>query len=133
MAVQHRTRKSNKAKSPSKPMPTKICKVCDKSKKINEFYKVDSKLHPDGRMDVCTECLKEGMDPNDLEEIVGVLRQMNKPFIREVWDSAVESSSKLKSKPHPFGEYMRNINSLKQYKGKTFKDSEEVFAVISRY
>ena len=133
MAVQHRTRKSTKAKSPSKPLPTKICKVCDKSKKINEFYKVDSKLHPDGRMDVCTDCLKEGMDPSNMDEVVGILRQMNKPFIKDVWENAVESSSKLKSKPHPFGEYMRNINSLKQYSDKTFKDSEEVFTVSDMY
>ena len=89
MAVQHRTRKPAKAKSPSKQLPTKICKVCDKNKKMNEFYKVDSKLHPDGVMDVCTDCLKEGMDQSTIDEVVGILRQMNKPFIKDVWESAV--------------------------------------------
>lgn len=133
MAVQHRTRKYPKAKSPSKPMATKICKVCDKTKKINEFYKVDSKLHPDGIMDVCTDCVKNNTDASDIEDVVGVLRQMNKPFIKDVWEGAVENSSKLKSKPHPLGEYMRNVNSLKQYEGKTFKDSEDVFVVSDMY
>lgn len=133
MSVQYRKRKNTGTKSPTKPMPTKICKVCDKSKKINEFYKVDSVLYPDGAMDVCSDCLKEGMDPNNVDEVVGVLRQMNKPFISEVWDNSVESSKKLKSKPHPFGEYMQKINSLKQYKEKTFKDSEDVFVMSDMY
>lgn len=114
-------------------MPTKICKVCDKSKKINEFYKVDSVLYPDGAMDVCSDCLKDGIDPDNIDEVVGVLRQMNKPFIMDVWENSVESSNKLKSKPHPFGEYMQKINSLKQYQGKTFKDSEDVFVVSDMY
>lgn len=114
-------------------MPTKICKVCDKNKKLSEFYKVESRLYPDGVMDVCSDCLKEGMDPEDIDEVVGILRQMNKPFIKDTWENAVETSEKLKSKPHPFGEYMRNINSLKQHQGKTFKDSEEVFVVSDMY
>ena len=133
MSVQYRNRKATGKKSPTKPMPTKICKVCDKSKKINEFYKVDSVLYPDGAMDVCSDCLKDGIDPDNVDEVVGVLRQMNKPFIMDVWENSVESSEKLKSKPHPFGEYMQKINSLKQYQGKTFKDSEDVFVVSDMY
>ena len=133
MSVQYRNRKSTGKKSPTKPMPTKICKVCDKSKKINEFYKVDSVLYPDGAMDVCSDCLKDGIDPDNIDEVVGVLRQMNKPFIMDVWEKSVESSEKLKSKPHPFGEYMQKINSLKQYQGKTFKDSEDVYVVSDMY
>lgn len=133
MSVQYRNRKATGKKSPTKPMPTKICKVCDKSKKINEFYKVDSVLYPDGAMDVCSDCLKDGIDPDNIDEVVGVLRQMNKPFIMDVWENSVESSAKLKSKPHPFGEYMQKINSLKQYQGKTFKDSEDVFVVSDMY
>ena len=133
MSVQYRKRNSGGKKSPTKPMPTKICKVCDKSKKISEFYKVDSVLYPDGAMDVCSDCLKDGIDPDNIDEVVGVLRQMNKPFIMDVWENSVESSAKLKSKPHPFGEYMQKINSLKQYQGKTFKDSEDVFVVSDMY
>lgn len=133
MSVQYRKRKSTGKKSPTKPMPTKICKVCDKTKKINEFYKVDSVLYPDGTMDVCSDCLKEGIDPENIDDVVGVLRQMNKPFITDVWENSVESSKKLKSKPHPFGEYMQKINSLKQYQGKTFRDSEDVFVMSDMY
>lgn len=55
MSVQYRNRKATGKKSPTKPMPTKICKVCDKSKD-NEFYKVDDVLYPDGAMDVCSDC-----------------------------------------------------------------------------
>lgn len=133
MSVQYRKRKSTGKKSPTKPMPTKICKVCDKTKKLNEFYKVDSVLYPDGAMDVCSDCLKEGIDPENIDDVVGVLRQMNKPFITDVWENSVESSKKLKSKPHPFGEYMQKINSLKQYQGKTFRDSEDVFVMSDMY
>lgn len=133
MSVQYRNRKSTSKKSPTKPIPTKICKVCDKTKKISEFYKVDSVLYPDGAMDVCSDCLKDGIDPNNVDEVVGVLRQMNKPFITDVWEKSVESSEKLKSKPHPFGEYMQKINSLKQYQGKTFKDGDESFTASDMY
>lgn len=133
MAVQYRTKKNKNKKSPSKSLPTKICKICNKNKKINEFYKVDSPLNPDGVMDVCSECLKEDLNKDNIDEIVSILRQMNKPFIRDVWDNAVEASNKMKTKPHPFGEYMKKINSLKQYKEKSFKDSDDVYTKSDVY
>lgn len=133
MAVQVRTKKASRAKSPQSQIATKICKVCDKSKKINEYYKVDSVLYPDSIMDVCSECLKDNIDYENMDDVVGVLRQMNKPFIKDVWENAVEHSEKLKTKPHPFGEYMKKINSLKQYKDKSFKDSEDVFTASDLY
>lgn len=131
MAVQVRTKKNTKAKSPQSQISTKICKVCDKSKKTNEYYKVDSVLYPDGIMDVCSDCLKETIDYEEVEDVIGVLRQMNKPFIKDVWEKAIETTQKLKTKPHPFGEYMKKINSLKQYKEKTFKDSEDLMISTS--
>lgn len=132
MAVQVRTKKNAK-KSPQPEISTKVCKVCDKSKKVNEYYKVDSVLYPDGIMDVCSDCIKSNLDPEDKDEVIGILRQMNKPFVKEVWDNSVESSQKLKSQPHPFGEYMKKINSLKQYKEMSFKDSTDILAVSDIY
>lgn len=134
MAVQVRTKnKPNDKSSQSQTISTKVCKVCEKNKKMNEFYSVDSVLYPDGRMDVCSDCLKESIDASSTSDVVAVLRQMNKPFIKEVWDTSVETSQKLKSKPHPFGEYMKKINSLKQYKEMTFKDSQDSIAISDLY
>lgn len=133
MSVQYRKRKPSGNKSPQKPLPTKICKVCDKTKTIDEYYEADSVLHPDGAMDICMDCVNENLNANDADEIVSVLRQMNKPFIKGVWEKAVESSSKLKSNPHPFGEYIKKIDSIKEFKEKTFKDSEDVFLVSDMF
>lgn len=133
MAVQVRSKKKPNDKSSQSQISTKVCKVCAKNKKTNEFYSVDSILYPDGRMDVCSDCLKESIDYNSVGDVVGVLRQMNKPFIKEVWENSIESSQKLKTKPHPFGEYMKKINSLKQYKEMTFKDSQDEMTVSDLY
>lgn len=132
MAVQNRTRKTSTAKSP-KSQATKVCKICQKNKNINEFYKVDSPLYPDGTMDICSDCIKESVDPNDIDEVINILRQMNKPFVKDVWESSVEESSKLKTKPHPLGRYMGKINSLKQYREMTFKDSKDNLSVVDVY
>lgn len=133
MAVQIRTKKQPNKKSPQSHITTKVCKVCEKSKKTNEFYKVESVLYPDGIMDVCSECLKKDINPENQVEVVSVLRQMNKPFIKEVWENAIENSSKLKTKPHPLGDYMQKINSLKQYRNMTFQDSKGIDANDDMY
>lgn len=133
MAVQVRSKNKPNDKKPQSQVSTKVCKVCEKNKKMTDFYTVDSVLYPDGRMDVCSSCLKESIDPKEVGDVVGVLRQMNKPFIKEVWETSIETSSKLKSKPHPFGEYMKKINSLKQFKEMTFKDSQDTMVISDIY
>lgn len=98
----------------------KKCVSCGKEKATMYFYKVDSPLFPDGMLNTCRDCIRETIDPNDLNDVVAFLRQIDKPFIEKYWNEA------LNSKNNPIGEYMRMINSLPQLKGKTFDDSDRV-------
>lgn len=106
------------SKKPS--TPRKVCQDCNKSKAQTYFYKVDSPLFPDGTINTCRDCIRKNIDINDIEQVIGFLRQIDKPFYQEEWSKAMEG------KNHPIGSYMQKINGLTQYKGKTFTDSDGV-------
>ena len=115
-ARQHRTR-----------TPQKICSLCNESKKITEFYKVNTPLSSDGLSLFCKECtIKQCIDKDgilDLERFKVILRQMDRPFIQTVLDAAV---SEYENRWIPLGGgevnqtpivtmYFKNISSLPQY------------------
>lgn len=102
------------------PTPKKECTSCGNNKAVTFFYKVDSPLFPDGRINTCRDCVRKQVDINDLEQVITFLRQIDKPFDQRYWDEA------LKSKNHPLGEYVRKVNSLNQVKNKSFDDSTAV-------
>lgn len=112
-----------------KPEPRKLClgkcgkNGAGKPKPLKTFYKVDSPLFPDGRINVCSTCIKEEVDVENLDSVIGFLRQIDKPFIQKIWDSSVESGN------YPLGEYIRKINSLGHLKGKTFDNSDNISGV----
>src|SRR5690554_1800651 len=111
---------SNRRK-PKKETPRKKCQgECGKERAITFFFKVDSPMFPDGTINICRYCVREQVDVNDLEQVVGFLRQIDKPFDERYWNES------LKSNNHPLGEYIRKVNSLNQFKGKTFDDSRSV-------
>ncbi|NUJ17389.1 hypothetical protein FKN04_12440 [Bacillus glycinifermentans] len=100
--------------------PKKKCSSCGKEKAHTFFYKVDSPLFPDGMINICRDCVREQVDVDDLEAVIGFLRQIDKPFVEKIWNEAVQSGR------HALGEYIRKINSLQQLKGKTFDDSDGI-------
>lgn len=111
----------SKKRTSGKEIPKKKCSTCGKSRAYSFFYKVDShQLFPDGMINTCSNCVRESVDINDLEQVISFLRQIDKPFIDSYWKEA------LQSKRYPLGEYVRKINSLQQMKGKTFDDSQGV-------
>lgn len=103
--------------------PKKTCNTCGKHKLTTFFFKVDSQLFPDGMLNTCRDCIREQVDVEDMEQVIGFLRQIDKPFIQDYWDEAV------KSKNHPLGEYIRKVNSLSQMKGKNFDNSDGINGV----
>lgn len=110
------TRKRN----PLPAKPKKVCqgKNCGKEKTHASFYKVDSPMFPDGMMNICGQCVREEVDIENIEAVIGFLRQIDKPFIERFWNEAVQSGR------YPLGEYIRKVNSLPQLKGKNFNNSD---------
>ncbi|MGL6081369.1 MAG: hypothetical protein ACRC4N_02530 [Gammaproteobacteria bacterium] len=97
----------------------KLCLTCKRARADRFFFKVDNAtLFPDGRMNTCSDCVKESVDINDVDSVISFLRQIDKPYVATYWDEALESEKS------PLGEYIRKINSLGQMKGKSFKDSD---------
>jgi hypothetical protein len=76
-------------------------------------------MFPDGKVPICKKCILEQIDENDIASVKRILRQIDKPYIHTLWESS------LHSKNDTFGAYMKNINSLPQYKGLTYDDSIE--------
>ncbi|MGD1416569.1 hypothetical protein [Bacillus stercoris] len=111
---------SNTRKRITQPKPKKTCSSCGKEKQTSFYFKVDSPLFPDGMINICRDCVREQVDVEDINEVIGFLRQIDKPFVERIWKEAVQSGN------HPLGEYIRKVNSLQQLKGKTFEDSEGI-------
>lgn len=111
-------------KTQPKPQERKYCQGKDCKKKDKEaklvkyFFKVDSPLFPDGRINICRDCVRKEINVDDIEAVIGFLRQIDKPYVEKIWNESVQSGS------HPLGEYIRKLNSLSQLKGKTFNDSD---------
>ncbi|ARF70763.1 hypothetical protein B7C51_25160 (plasmid) [Paenibacillus larvae subsp. pulvifaciens] len=98
---------------------TKTCINCKKEKvaKLN-YYESNSKMFLDGKVPICKLCIKKLVDENDIKSVQNMLRQIDKPFIEQVWINAT------KSKNETFGMYLRQINSLPQYRYLTYDDSD---------
>lgn len=106
-----------KGKRTAKQAEDKYCTKCEKIKRSTEFYSTNAAFNSlDGRLNVCKVCLSKMIDENDINTIKSVLRQIDKPFLPMVWKTSQES------KQDTFGNYMRQINSLKQYKGMKWID-----------
>lgn len=103
----------------------KQCLTCLKEK-IPEanFYRSNSRFHTDGRFPVCKKCLKDNLDIYNTEELKMILLEMNRPFLENVYHSAIEESE-TKGRD-AFGVYMKNIQ-LHQFRNYTWKDSDSGF------
>jgi hypothetical protein len=116
-----RTKKRN---SPT-PQPKKQCQgTCGKEKSHTFFFKVDSPMFPDGMINICRDCVRDSVNIDNVEQVIGFLRQIDKPFYQDEWDKALAG----RDKKHPIGAYMQKL-ALQQYKGKTFNDSDGVDGV----
>jgi transcription elongation factor Elf1 len=98
----------------------KECTMCNKNQAVDtSFYATASKLYPDGRLNICKKCIVSMVDPDSVQSVQDTLRQIDKPFIYNVWETALEEGTGN----NPFGKYIKTINSLHQYKSATWDDS----------
>lgn len=99
----------------------KTCTVCTKPKVRAEFYRSNSSVHEsDGIYPICKECIRKTVDLNDINEFVGFLKDIDRPFI----DTMYQSIKDLKAPT--IGRYLQKIAVLRQYKDLKFFDSQGI-------
>lgn len=98
-----------------------ICVNCGKSNKEHYYYMSNSTS--DGRMNICKDCLKKRITNSDesinFKELINVLKENDIVYLDHIW-----TGDKLRGSVNIIGEYLRIINSLSQYKGLRFKNSQ---------
>jgi len=110
------------------------CKLCGRPLRHTAFY-MDAR-YADNRSIFCKECLvniagqrtssREDMNETP-ESIKKALQIIDKPFINDVYDSAVATVTNgagERTKESVFAVMVTMLASLPQYRGKTFKDSD---------
>lgn len=98
----------------------KICSsnTCKKGEQtIINFYATKNKMFTDGKMPICKTCIKEMINYNDIKTIHTLMRQLDIPFLIDLWEKCEEG------KTDTLGTYIRQLNSLPQYATMTWDDS----------
>lgn len=95
---------------------------CDKHKgknplAIQNFYNSNSPMAKEGKSPFCKTCIKEMMNVEDIKTVYTVLQVMDLPFVYDVWNKVKDGDKDV------FGNFLRQINSLPQFKGLRYKDS----------
>lgn len=93
--------------------------MCTRERSLkNNFYSSASPLfRKDEKVPYCKDCLRDMIDVEDLDSVHEVLQAIDKPFLADIWKKAIESPKDT------FGEYMRMVCSLHQYRNLTYKNS----------
>jgi hypothetical protein len=107
-----RPKGSTNKKTTPQPVPRKPCSKCNKPRRIkDDFYMSLSPAHEgDQRVGVCKICVKEmtGEDYSNLEQIQNVLRILDKPYIHNLYQSAI-SECKDREIKDVFGIYIKSL------------------------
>ena len=104
---------------------TILCHRCGEWKPSKHFYVSDN--YASGYYPECRDCVaKEVNVPNETKHTVQkVLEKMNIPYIDSLFDKAVDTVVNSKGNwKSSFSRYMAMIQSLPQYKGLAWSDSE---------
>lgn len=98
-------------------IPDKIrCQKCEKELTNTNYYNTNSNIMP--KYPVCKKCLQLIINPSDIQSIYAILKDMDIAFIKSLWVRVCD-----KTPENPFGSYIRQINSLPQYKGSKWSGS----------
>ena len=131
-------RPPKKSATKKKYAKTKLCISCPdgKSKATSAFYRSTNPMHADGLLPICKTCIKKAcydpvLDEINVDAFKNILRQCDRPFIPTVYNgSVVEYETMRELQPQKdidksiiLSSYFRKLNSLHQYKGKTWNDS----------
>lgn len=121
--------KQTASKSTKKFTGDITCSACGSTKKYDEFYTSNSVLHAaTSRIPICKECVKKkginDVGSLDVDNFKSILKSIDKPFINTLLQSAFNGIENNEDGASVIGEYMKNINSMPQYKKLTWSDSK---------
>lgn len=117
--------------STARQIKKKYCSACQKEKRYDEFYISYNPLHSDKKMPICKECIRSACYNSDgefdIDNLYSILRQLDRPFLRDIWDSTVNEVRKNNgiqevSYDSIIGKYIKNI-SMQQHRAKTWENS----------
>ncbi|QRV11467.1 hypothetical protein JR311_19890 (plasmid) [Bacillus velezensis] len=97
----------------------KVCLKCGNSYAISSFYSHRNSLINE-EFGFCKKCVKKHVDLDDMNTLFDFLRTMDIPYLKEFWKIANDSENET------IGTYLKNMNSLKQNKSLSFKDSDDL-------
>ena len=111
------------------------CYLCGELKNVSHFYTSTDPMAKSGLTPVCKKCATNiacRIDANGelheptKESIILALSYLNKPFINDLYDSSIQEAMNEntgKTKNNAWTSYIKNV-AMKQYVGKTYKDSD---------
>jgi len=118
-------RKTNIKNTIKKDVPKKHCNACEKDKPMGSFYQSTSIMF-DGFTPICKMCIKDMVDYDDINTIYNILQSIDIPFVKDTWESTENKSEEKKKEGKNYdvlGNYIRQLNSLPQWKCAGWKNS----------
>lgn len=111
----------SKAKGrPPKNTSKKQCENCKRDLAMSNYYNTNSVLSVDGKLNICKTCVKEIINPDNIETVYKILQLLDIPFLYSYWRSSIE-----KNPEDPWSVYIRIANSkMNEFKNNTWKDSK---------
>lgn len=135
---------STATKGTKKETQKKICLACppEENKNVHplgDFYLSKNPMHKDGKLPWCKNCINRlSLNQSgeiDEEKFKSVLRQIDRPYYKDVLQSGIRQYKKEHSyiedediKYHGediIGLYFKNLNTLRQVANKSYGDSEK--------
>lgn len=134
-------KRAARKKQRSKPTVSKTkmkCISCGEEKIAEtDFFKSLNPLHKSGYFPMCKDCMKKQSYNNvirdvDADKFRSLLRQMDYPFVRGLWDTSVASYEKRyygkdlpeEHRANIISEYIRLFGSLSNSENYTWEDAE---------
>ena len=135
-----KTKKTTKPKETVDPDKKYLCPYCNKEKRKDEFYVSSDPLVLTGITSMCKDCARKiARNYNETtgeygdctkSSIQAALERLDKPWLEDVYEASYnEFNSESPNEKHPtlWATYIKNITSLKQYKGMRWRDGD-IFA-----
>lgn len=129
-----------KNKEPTVRKTCCCCPTASATKTVKLFYKSFSPVHADGYLPWCISCIKKHSCDDDgyidYNKFDSVLRQVDKPYLENIMQSAIAQFKKefksvtdekelMKHGDRIIALYFKNLNSLRQYRAYTYNESSK--------
>lgn len=93
-----------------KKLNKKVCQgKCERSLVLSRFYSTSSPFFLDGKIHICRDCVFDIIE-EDFEGFQSLMKLIDKPIYEDLYDNDV-------------GDYVRQMNSLPQYRSVRYEDS----------